>query len=87
MKYREICDRVGKEIEGWSYEKLRRPAEEISFDREIEGQTFSFSLEAFNENVNGDLHICVDCRPEKASLFRAYPSYVFWKRRDGSVSY
>lgn len=63
-----------------------KPAEEISFFREIEGQRIGFSLETHDENDLGDLLICMDCHPEKVSFFTfLLPSYVFWKRRDGSV--
>lgn len=88
MNLRAITDQVGKEVEKWSYETLSRPAEEISFSREIDGQRIGFSLEANDENELGDLFICMDCQPEKVPFFTfLLPSYVFWKRRDGSVYY
>lgn len=88
MNLRAICDEVGKEVEGWPYEKLCKPAEEISSSRKLDGQTVWFSLEACDENSEGDLHICMDCDIEKTSFwdhFKWYPSYLFWKRPDGSV--
>lgn len=87
MNLRAITDEVGKEVEGWSYEKLSLRAEEISFSRVFDGERLYFSLEAFNTNDRGDLHICMDCSPERKAVFKWYPSYVFWKRRDGSVYY
>jgi hypothetical protein len=84
---RRISDEVGKGVEQWPYEKLSRPAEEISFSRVINGIEVSFSIEEFNENKAGDLHICMDVNAKIPTFLFGLPSYVFWKRRDGSVDY
>jgi hypothetical protein len=82
-----VANEVGKEIEDWSYEMLFRPAEEISFDRLIEGVSVSFSIEAYEKNGAGDLHVCIDVDAKIPTLSLASPSYVFWKRIDGSTYY
>lgn len=85
MDLRKICDEVGREIEGWEYERLRQPAEVLSFARSYDGHEVYFSLEAYEENRQGDLHICVDCSAPTIQRGGWLPSYVFWKRPDGSV--
>lgn len=90
MNLRAICDEVGREIETWPYEKLSLPAEELSFSREFDDETVWFSLEACDESKSGDLLICVDCSLENRKFldrFKWQPSYLFWKRPDGSVYY
>jgi hypothetical protein len=82
-----VAKEVGMEIEGWSYEMLSRPAEEISFDRLIDGVRVSFSIEAYERNDAGDLHVCVDVDAGIPTLSFASPSYVFWKRVDGTTYY
>ena len=84
---RRVANEVGKEIEGWTYEKLSGSAEEISFNRTIEGVAVSFSIEAYETNAAGDLHVCVDVDANIPTLSFASPSYVFWKRKDGSSHY
>jgi len=84
---RRVANEVGKEIESWSYETLSRPAEDISFARVIEGVSVSFSVEAYHRNSAGDLHVCVDVDAKIPTLSLVSPSYVFWKRADGSVYY
>jgi hypothetical protein len=84
---RRVAGEVGKEIEGWPYEKLSRGAEEISFDRTIEGVSVSFSIEAYETNAAGDLHVCMDVDAAIPTLWPTKPSYVFWKRKDGSCYY
>jgi len=84
---RRAGDEVGKEIETWPYAALSRPAEEISFAREIDGIAVRFSIEAYETNASGDLHVCVDVEGALAVFPFASPSYVFWKRPDGSAYY
>lgn len=84
---RGVADDVGREIERWPYEKFLAPAEALSFSRTIEGVNVHFSIEAYDENDAGDLHICLDVDASLPTATFARPSYVFWKRRDGSVDY
>lgn len=85
---RQAANTVGKEIEEWSYEKLSQPAEVISFSREIDNVTVSFSLEAYEENKAGDLHMCVDVDARISKFpYLKIPSYVFWKKKDGGIYY
>jgi hypothetical protein len=82
-----VANELGKEIEGWSYEMLSRPAEEISCNRHIDGVNVSVSIEAYQRNEAGDLHVCVDVDAKIPTLSVTSPSYVFWKRADGSCYY
>jgi len=82
-----IGDEVGTEIEAWPYATLSRRAEEISFTREIDGIAVSFSIEAYERNASGDLHVCVDVDADFALFPLPSPSYVFWKRPDETVYY
>ena len=85
---RRIADETGREIETWTYEKLSRPAEELSFSRQIEGTLVFFSFEAYETNKNGDIHVCMDVDAKIPTFpYVKLPSYVFWKCRDGSVYY
>ena len=84
---RRVAADVGKEIEGWTYEKLSRPAEEISFTRVIDNIPISFSVESYEKNKDGDLHICVDVDARLPTLSIISPSYVFWKKTDETVYY
>jgi len=84
---RRVANEVGKEVESWSYEMLSRPAEEISFSRLIEGVSVGFSVEAYEKNAAGDLHVCIDVDAKIPTLSLASPSYVFWKRVDGSTCF
>jgi hypothetical protein len=80
---REVT-RVGQEFESRSYADLQRPAEELSFNRVVEGIEITFSAEAFTLKRDGDIGFCVDARA-KGSEGRWQPSYQFYKRPDGSV--
>jgi hypothetical protein len=85
---RSIADTVGKEIESWNYQKLSKPSEDLSFSRQIDGIHVTFSLEAYEVNENGDIHICIDVDSKIPTFpYIKRPSYVFWKQRDGSVYY
>jgi hypothetical protein len=84
---RRLRDEVGTEIEAWPYETLSRPAEEISFTREIDGVTVWFSIEVYERNTVGDIHVCVDVDANLPLFPLASPSYVFWKRLDGTIYY
>ena len=85
---RKSANMVGKEIERWPYEKLIQPAELISFSREIEDVTVYFSLEVYEENKSGDVHVCIDVDADIPTFpYFRLPSYVFWKRKDESVYY
>jgi hypothetical protein len=75
------------EIEGWSYEMLSRPAKEISCNRHIDGVNIGVSIEAYERNEAGDIHVCVDVDAKIPTLSVTSPSYVFWKRPDGSCYY
>ncbi len=85
---RRVSGEIGKEIEAWTYESLSQPAEEISFSRQIDGILVYFSIEAYERNESGDLHVCVDVEALIPTFpYMKRPSYVFWKCRDGSVHY
>lgn len=85
---RRAANTVGKEIEEWSYEKLSKPAEEISFIREFENVKVSFSVEGYEKNEKGDLHLCVDVDARIPTFpYIKKPSYVFWKKQDGNIYY
>ncbi|MBW2519875.1 MAG: hypothetical protein JRD88_05905 [Deltaproteobacteria bacterium] len=85
---RKVTNEIGKEVEMWSYEKLSKSAEELSFTKKIEGANIYISLEAYEENDAGDLHICIDVSASIPTFpLQPLPSYVFWKRQDGSVYY
>jgi hypothetical protein len=84
---RRVAAEVGKEIGGWTYEKLSRPAEEISFTRVIDNIPISFSVESYEKNKDGDLHVCLDVDAKLPTLSITLPSYVFWKKADGGVYY
>lgn len=87
MTLRDLVDSVGREVEGWSYQQLSRPAEELSFARDFQGQQVQFSLEAYESNEQGHLHLCLDARPTSDLGWGPLPSYVFWKRPDGTSYY
>jgi len=82
---RRINDELGERIEAWPYATLSRPAEEISFAQEIDGIAVSFSIEAYERNASGDLHVCVGA--DLAIFPFLPPSYVFWKRPDETIHY
>jgi hypothetical protein len=84
---RRVADDVGKEIAGWSYKTLSLPAEEISFSRVIDGVEVVFSIEAYDRNRAGDIHVCVDVNSSIPTFWWLLPSYVFWKRADESIYY
>ena len=65
------------------------PQSRISPARGRRGVGVTFSIEAYEKNDAGDLHVCVDVDAGIPALSMIYgaPSYVFWKRTDGSVHY
>jgi hypothetical protein len=67
------------------YADLLQPAEVLSCSRIFDGDLLHFSAEAYRVDANGDIHFCVDVSglPTRTSW---KPSYVFTKRRDGSVT-
>ena len=85
---RAICDQVGKEFECKSYDALLENSEE-NFeypDKEYGGYNISFSGEACLQK-NGDIHYTLDLHCNVPFIAWALPSYVFYKRKDGSVYY
>jgi hypothetical protein len=84
---REICDAVGHEVEAWSSQRLRLPAEELSFTREVNRLPIVFSIETYDQSQSGDLHICIDVKARLPLFPFPSPSYVFWKRPNGTVYY
>jgi hypothetical protein len=85
---RNISDSVGSEIESWDYQELLKPSEKISFSRQINGIDVFFSIEAYETKSNEDIHVCVDIDSNIPTFpYIKQPSYVFWKRKDGSVYY
>lgn len=84
---RRVADEVGREIEAWPYDRFQAPPEQLSFSREIDGIEVGFSIEAYEENDQGDVHVCVDVDASLPTASLVLPSYVFWKRRNGSVDY
>ena len=85
---RKTASIVGAEIESWPYEKLSQPAEDISFIREINGISISFSIDAYEKNNIGDIHICIDVNSNIPTFpYIKLPSYIFWKKQNESVYY
>jgi|SRR6266540_5757570 len=84
---RSLADSVGKEIEVWPYDRLRCPAEEISFSRVVQGTKIHFSIEQYEQSRDGDIHICIDVDAGIPLFPLPGPSYMFWKRSDGTVYY
>lgn len=84
-KMRAAAEELGREFQSRSYEELLQPAEVLSGSRIFNGDLLHFSAEAYRVDDNGDIHFCIDFSglPTKASWL---PSYVFIKRRDGSIS-
>lgn len=79
-RLREIADLVGQHVQQWSYQVFTDGTEELAFSRVYDGEEVTFSVEPFDRNERGDLHICVDVRPAHAPVMgRVFPSYVFWK--------
>lgn len=84
---RAAGESVGREYEAKCYDELRRPAEELSTTRIIDGVEVFFSAEAYEVKPNGDVCFCVDVDARLPTLLGVKPSYQFVKRRDGSVYY
>jgi hypothetical protein len=85
---RAETDRVGAEVERWSYEALDRAAEEQPpIERIVGGVPARFQVDCYDTLPNGDLAICVDASGGPPTLFGVKPSYRFFKRRDGTVYY
>jgi len=83
---RRELELIAKEYEAMSYEELLQPVEVLSREKVLEEATIYFSAEAFDVDTKGDIHFCIDATglPTKG-LWK--PSYVFKKRKDGSVYY
>ena len=78
---------IGPEFEALPYERLLRPAEELSGEREFEGVRVQYSAEAYRVDRNGDIAFCIDIHAKLPTLLGIKPSYQFKKRRDGTVYY
>jgi hypothetical protein len=85
---RAETERVGAEVEQWSYNALNRAAEEQPLiERIIGGMPVHFQIDCYNTLPDGTLAICIDARGGLPTLLGIKPSYRFFKRRDGSVYY
>ena len=85
---RTETDRVGEEVERWTYEVLDRVGEPPPpIERDVGGVSASFQIDCYDTLPNGDLAICVDAWGGPPTLFGVKPSYRFFKRRDGTVYY
>ncbi len=83
---RELA-RVGAEVEGWPYEALDRDAEEQPpIVRDVDGARLTFLIDRWERRSDDELAICIDASG-LPTLAGVKPSYVFFKRRDGSVHY
>lgn len=85
---REECDRVGRQVEQWSYESLNQAAEEQpAIEGWVAGVLVRFQVDCYTTLSNGDLAISVDTYGGLPTLFGMKPSYQFFKRPDGTVYY
>jgi hypothetical protein len=85
---RAETDRIGAEIEQWSYEALDRAAEEqLPIEKNVGEWVVHFQVDCYDKLPNGELAICVDAHGGPPTLLGVKPSYRFFKRRDGSVYY
>lgn len=75
----------GKKFEKMNYEELKKPAEELSTSRVVDGVEIHFSAEAYNTKDNGDLCFCIDANGLPCLFIK--PSYQFFKRKNGTVYY
>lgn len=81
-------DRIGAEVEHWSYEQLDRDAEDQPLiERQFGAVQVIFQIERCDRLSNQDLCICIDAKSALPTWFGIKPSYRFYKRRDGSVYY
>ena len=85
---RAATDDVGAEVERWAYAELDRDAEEQApIERRVAGRPVVFTIERIGRRRDGDLHLCIDARGGPRTLLGVKPSYVFFKRPDGTVHY
>ncbi len=80
-------NKVGKDFEQRNYNELLKPAEEISFSKNIDGVEIFFSAEAYNIKKNGDICFSIDADTKSPKIKGWKPSYQFCKRKDGTVYY
>lgn len=81
-------DRVGAEVEQWSYEQLDRDAEDQPLiERQLETAKVTFQIDRYDRLPNQDLCICIDAKSTLPTWLGIKPSYRFFKRQDGSVYY
>jgi len=83
---RAAVDREGKRLEAMSYETLRQMGDKPSEPTLVDGRAVYFSAEVVDVRPNGDLFICIDA-DGLPTLWGVKPSYVFYKRPDGSIHY
>ncbi|WOB42356.1 hypothetical protein HNI00_03665 [Thermoleptolyngbya oregonensis NK1-22] len=85
---RAETNRVGAEVEQWSYEQLDQDAEnQPPLERQVEAVPVIFQIDRCDRLPNQDLCICIDAKSKLPTGFGIKPSYRFFKRRDGSVYY
>ena len=83
---RAATDAVGAEVERWSYAELDRAAEQQPpVERVVGGHTVSFQVDCIGTGTDGELRISIDAHGGPPTLLGIKPSYVFRKRRDGTV--
>ena len=83
-RMRAALNEVAQEYEAMSYEALLQPPEVLSSSRVFDGVLLHFSAEVLGVEENGDIRVNIDVRGLR-SRSRWEPSYVFVKRRDGTV--
>lgn len=88
MMIRTEINRIGAEVEQWSYDSLAQPAEKQSVIECLVGERAGYcQVDCYDTHPNGDLAVCIDFHGGPPTLFGIKPSYCFFKRRDGSVYY
>ena len=53
----------------------------------MNGIELQFNADLIDVSKNGDLQICIDADTVRGAVPRAWPSYHFHKRPDGSIYY
>ncbi|QKD81382.1 hypothetical protein HPC62_03595 [Thermoleptolyngbya sichuanensis A183] len=85
---RAEINRVGAEVEQWSYEQLDRDAEDQPpIERQVEAVPVVLQVDRCDRLQNQNLCICINAKSKLLTWFGIKPPYRFFKRRDGSVYY
>ena len=81
---REI-EEIGKQFEAMPYKRLLEPDAWLNQIKVVDGVEIHFNVEYVDVMKNGDLIFCIDADAVGANKWRSWPSYQFYKRKDGSV--